>query len=301
MKRSSESRALETPEVIEAILVKVPIRTLLVSATRVSKFWNTVINTSPSLQQTLFFAPESSSDDLCYQQTRPNPFFEDWIHHEDAQPEISTHLRNSSRETDILSLLKNDSWKYPDASWRRMLLEQPPRELHILTGHIYGKRLPPQRLYQCTRLSQPRMKALFSAMVTSVMGRLSSAKPLLGCTTTFRLILDDKAVCPASDAMSDQEQQTLLATEERLLAGGKVAVLVLLEQCRFENLRESRLDRCPHCNKRLWNVEAWRDFCGIHGNRLAARGFTDTFQWQDVTHDGNADKDLVSRTGGAIA
>ncbi|GKT46867.1 uncharacterized protein ColSpa_07048 [Colletotrichum spaethianum] len=58
------SRAMETvlavPELLEAILVQVDMRTLLVSACRVSRTWKALMDESPVLQQALFFKPVSN-------------------------------------------------------------------------------------------------------------------------------------------------------------------------------------------------------------------------------------------------
>ncbi|KAI0539147.1 hypothetical protein GGR58DRAFT_500408 [Xylaria digitata] len=48
-------RVLFIPELLELILLQLDMATLLVSATRVSKTWKTVIDTSVSIQQTLYF------------------------------------------------------------------------------------------------------------------------------------------------------------------------------------------------------------------------------------------------------
>ncbi|KZL86806.1 f-box domain-containing protein [Colletotrichum incanum] len=61
MPASQDFRAMQTvlaiPELLEAILVQVDMRTLLVSACRVSKTWKAFMDGSPVLQQALFFKP----------------------------------------------------------------------------------------------------------------------------------------------------------------------------------------------------------------------------------------------------
>ncbi|OHF03667.1 F-box domain-containing protein [Colletotrichum orchidophilum] len=63
MSGSQPLRAVETvlaiPELLEYILVQVDMRTLLVSASRVSKTWKAFIDGSPAVQQALFFKPVS--------------------------------------------------------------------------------------------------------------------------------------------------------------------------------------------------------------------------------------------------
>lgn len=48
---------LTTPELLEIILLHPDIRTLLVSAQRVCQTWKVLIQTSPAIQQALFFRP----------------------------------------------------------------------------------------------------------------------------------------------------------------------------------------------------------------------------------------------------
>lgn len=53
-------RVLSLPELLEAILLHVDMTTLLVSVSRVNKSWNSVVSTSPALQQALYFRPAPS-------------------------------------------------------------------------------------------------------------------------------------------------------------------------------------------------------------------------------------------------
>ncbi|KAK2012380.1 F-box domain-containing protein [Colletotrichum eremochloae] len=63
MAESRSGNAMEVvlaiPELLEAILVQVDMRTLLVSAGRVSRTWKAFMDGSPALQQALFFKPVS--------------------------------------------------------------------------------------------------------------------------------------------------------------------------------------------------------------------------------------------------
>ncbi|PWI64733.1 hypothetical protein PCL_08598 [Purpureocillium lilacinum] len=55
-------RTLGTTELLERILLQLDMRTLLVSAMRVSRAWNSLITTSPPLQRVLFLLPEGRGD-----------------------------------------------------------------------------------------------------------------------------------------------------------------------------------------------------------------------------------------------
>jgi hypothetical protein len=58
----SQVKVLTTTELLEIILIHLDTRTLLVSAQRVCQTWKVLIQTSPTIQQALFFRP-----------TAPNP------------------------------------------------------------------------------------------------------------------------------------------------------------------------------------------------------------------------------------
>ncbi|KAI6092853.1 hypothetical protein F4821DRAFT_223422 [Hypoxylon rubiginosum] len=65
--------ALSIPELLEAILLHLDMATLLVSATRVSKAWQTVINTSISIQRALYFEPIPTDAQSYDQKVFPKP------------------------------------------------------------------------------------------------------------------------------------------------------------------------------------------------------------------------------------
>lgn len=62
---------LNTPELLESVLLHVDIATLLLAALRVSKSWHALIETSFRLQQALFFAPVSGSAAAAMLSTTP--------------------------------------------------------------------------------------------------------------------------------------------------------------------------------------------------------------------------------------
>lgn len=63
-KQTPQSKVFTTPELLEIILLRLDNRTLLVSAQRVCKTWSALIQSSPTIQQALFFqsAPKSKSE-----------------------------------------------------------------------------------------------------------------------------------------------------------------------------------------------------------------------------------------------
>jgi len=115
-------------EIIEAIFLELPLRDLLVNAQRVSRAWNTVINL-PSFQKRLFFEPRPKNH---ISEAKLNPlllesfpaFFTraaaDNIGVAKWHQEILSEADwNSSPE-------KIDAYSRKEASWRQMLVSQPP-------------------------------------------------------------------------------------------------------------------------------------------------------------------------------
>ncbi|KAI0187017.1 hypothetical protein F4808DRAFT_447112 [Astrocystis sublimbata] len=110
-------------ELFELILLQCDNRTLLTSARRVSHRWHDVIDSSPTIQEALFFRPtigiNTSSPVL-------NPilvedfslFFDDHVHTRASfqRLPIAGEDGNGRRE----------AFMREDASWRRMLVRQPP-------------------------------------------------------------------------------------------------------------------------------------------------------------------------------
>ncbi|KAF8850621.1 hypothetical protein BDZ45DRAFT_679679 [Acephala macrosclerotiorum] len=120
----AQEQALSLPEILENILLQLPVRDLLVNAQLVCRRWNTVIK-SPTLQQALFFLPESENKD---QEPRFNPLlkevFPPWFSKNQkiiyARGKVFNELDwNSSHE-------KIAAYARKEASWRQMLPVQPP-------------------------------------------------------------------------------------------------------------------------------------------------------------------------------
>lgn len=108
-------RVLATVELLELVLLQLDPQTLLTSANRVCRFWNEAIQSSSELQTLLFLRPERVALDRQHEQigTRMNPLllqrFEGMI--------------NSTLFT--TEFTNGDTFLRPDASWRRMLMQQP--------------------------------------------------------------------------------------------------------------------------------------------------------------------------------
>lgn len=111
-------QVIATVELLELILVEVDLQTILTSANRVCRYWNHVIRNSPQLQTLLFFRPESLPRDRRPNriEARMNPLllrnFEGLL--------MSTSDRNCLIEAEVVKIQR------PEASWRNMLVQQPP-------------------------------------------------------------------------------------------------------------------------------------------------------------------------------
>ncbi|KAK0664965.1 hypothetical protein DIS24_g282 [Lasiodiplodia hormozganensis] len=136
---------LETPELLEHILAQLPMRDLLL-AQQVCRRFNSIIASSPTLQQALFFRPRPAT-------ATPKPSSIKLLHYPGDEPVAETWERNpllasafwpwfdrstpKSRfsapfwDPDIFSTLPlaDEQTRFaflrPEASWRRMLLTQP--------------------------------------------------------------------------------------------------------------------------------------------------------------------------------
>ena len=117
----ASQRVLATTELFELILLGLPIRQLLIKIPLVCKHWKATIDSSPKLQQALFFQP---------------------IPHELLQlltlsekPTVKAWKRSHSDPYEYTVLMNPFSYIYmrdrseallrPEASWRRMLVSQP--------------------------------------------------------------------------------------------------------------------------------------------------------------------------------
>ncbi|XRM45668.1 hypothetical protein ABZX51_008746 [Aspergillus tubingensis] len=124
------------PEVLEQALVELDATTLLLSQ-RVCHLWNSLIKTSPTLQRALFFRPERQppTEDQNPKRTT-NPFMDKLLKHFISNPTSVNGTQDSSNWFRLFIPLqttnhqklgrKQHPYSRPEASWREMLLDQPP-------------------------------------------------------------------------------------------------------------------------------------------------------------------------------
>ncbi|KAJ5088568.1 hypothetical protein N7456_012184 [Penicillium angulare] len=128
-------------EILENILLSLDIKSLITSGQRVCHRWHDLVVTSPALQKHLYLQPDWGK-----KTKTPNPllseFFSPWfpsVVAADAKPnqasqELQTcsHIQgifggNADFENLPLARSKNNPYfMYEKASWRRMLIQQPP-------------------------------------------------------------------------------------------------------------------------------------------------------------------------------
>lgn len=124
------------PELLESILLNLDLRTLLTTAQSTCRTWTTLIKTSPRLQQALFLLPAPTAKKAhnpLLAQTFPSLF---------PAPAPNSHSspENSDQDKDtnplclftfttldmVATPAKTEAYRRREASWRHMLLQQPP-------------------------------------------------------------------------------------------------------------------------------------------------------------------------------
>ncbi|KAF8181147.1 hypothetical protein K438DRAFT_1415641, partial [Mycena galopus ATCC 62051] len=125
---------MSTPELLELTLSHLPMRHLLITAPLVSKTWQ-AITLTPTPQRALFFLPDLTSEPIqnpLLAQIFP-PFF---IHGGQSRSSWPGHASS------IMSMSWSkapDAFKRKEASWRRMLVMQPPAQTMLITETSRGR------------------------------------------------------------------------------------------------------------------------------------------------------------------
>ncbi|KAJ5827729.1 hypothetical protein N7447_004492 [Penicillium robsamsonii] len=138
----TQSRALSIPEIFELILLNLDIRTLLTKATRICHTWSHFINSSPRIQWTLFFRPLDNAlnkpkiQNPLLAETFPSIFHQSGSSNGGSTKYNDTDVDTANEDTTsnltftTFDMVRNphkwDAYIRPEASWRRMLVQQPP-------------------------------------------------------------------------------------------------------------------------------------------------------------------------------
>ncbi|KAE8353043.1 hypothetical protein BDV28DRAFT_148467 [Aspergillus coremiiformis] len=143
MAEKETHRIFLIPEILEKILLHTDIGTLLTSAQRVCCYWNALIQRSSPLQEALFFKPVEDNPRHGTKRIR-NPLLESRLWPQlfrkrfrflKARPNVP-----SSSNFPKIDPIDEDVYLRDGASWRRMLIQQPPTrymgivELHSTWG-----------------------------------------------------------------------------------------------------------------------------------------------------------------------
>jgi hypothetical protein len=108
------------------ILLQTDMRTLLTSCQRVCRDWHDLITTSPSIQKSLFFTPIKESEWGAGEKL-PNlllaAMFPTIFPAKGDPRKRDFHFSDCAMAKDAVSL---DRFIQKNASWRRMLVQQPP-------------------------------------------------------------------------------------------------------------------------------------------------------------------------------
>ncbi|KAI2718425.1 hypothetical protein CBS147311_5701 [Penicillium roqueforti] len=143
---SAQTHALSIPEIFELILLNLDTRPLLTKATRICHAWTNFIDSSPPIQWALFFRPldnalkKPKTQNPLLAETFPSIFHQsgpsngktikmkDTDTNTTNEPCTSTSTSNLTFTT--FDMVKHprkwDAFIRPEASWRRMLVQQPP-------------------------------------------------------------------------------------------------------------------------------------------------------------------------------
>ncbi|KAL2823298.1 hypothetical protein BDW59DRAFT_163460 [Aspergillus cavernicola] len=123
------------PELVETILLQTDTRSLLTSAQRVCRHWNELIKTSNNLQAALFMKRTRDRKKFLTQERQMNPLIEKLWHEF-----FRRKYQSRTGKLPPLDPLRENAYLRQEASWRQMLLHQPPtyRIGIIETDRIYN-------------------------------------------------------------------------------------------------------------------------------------------------------------------
>lgn len=168
-KRITAHLVLFTWELLELILLHLDMRTLLLSQ-RVSSIWRDVIKNSRPLRQALFFEPVEPTDVPSSARTR-NPLIDQIFWPRFVNP---LYTYSSFRKFFKYASISKDSFNRPCASWRRMLLQQPPSSVigivEMFRHGVGSRHTWYEQLLVKPRNDYLRMEALYNLIKSQVLG-----------------------------------------------------------------------------------------------------------------------------------
>ncbi|KAJ7460069.1 hypothetical protein B0H11DRAFT_2047548 [Mycena galericulata] len=132
---TAKDAVISTPELLELTLAQLPMRDLLLTAPLVSKTWQ-AITLASSLQRALFFEPDPSASEPVQNPLLAEmfpPFF---------GPEGRTRWSWPGRSSTIMAMPWSkapDEFRRKEASWRQMLVCQPPVQTMVIKETCHGR------------------------------------------------------------------------------------------------------------------------------------------------------------------
>ncbi|KAJ7125390.1 hypothetical protein C8R44DRAFT_782988 [Mycena epipterygia] len=133
---TARDTVISTPELLELILAQLPMRDLLLTAPLICKTWQ-AITLSPTVQCALFFQPDPQSEPV------QNPLLVEMFPPFFApEPEAQRRFWWPGQASSIKRMPWSkapDAFRRKEASWRRMLVTQPPPQTMIVTVTCHGQ------------------------------------------------------------------------------------------------------------------------------------------------------------------
>ncbi|KAJ6585709.1 hypothetical protein B0H19DRAFT_842999, partial [Mycena capillaripes] len=135
---TAQETVIFTPELLEQILARLPMRALLVTTPLVSKTWQAITLTT-AFQRALFFQADPASSKY---EPRRNPLlvelFPPFFRHE-LDPENRWGWPGAGAIKAMPWSHAPEAFRRPEASWRRMLVQQPPAQTMLVTETCHGQ------------------------------------------------------------------------------------------------------------------------------------------------------------------
>ncbi|KAF9883258.1 hypothetical protein FE257_003814 [Aspergillus nanangensis] len=215
---TASSRVLATPEILEMILLELDLRTLLTAAQRVSHTWVRIIKGSPSLQKALFYQStqtKTTTPDAIFYNPLLMDAFPSVFPPSMLPPRGSASTFSFGRLKMFRTPEKMDPFLRQEASWRRMLVQQPPAQSVVIFQRVHAQTSDYHRQYALEgKNTDPHegitMEMLFEALLFH---------PKIGCGIGSRTYFLWNHCCPVSRPsrgdrdINDAFQKTLTTTD----------------------------------------------------------------------------------------
>ncbi|KAK6971715.1 putative f-box domain protein [Favolaschia claudopus] len=166
---TAQDTVIATPELLEYTISYLPMRDLLVTAPLVSRTWLAITQT-PNIQQALFFEPDPSASERTFNPLLVElfpPFFTEYEKNRFSWPTANT-IQSLPESGNMF-----EAFRRPEASWRRMLVSQPPPQTMLIKQKSHGMRCDSKRTAVLHDVSL-RMGTLYS-LVLPFIDRVASS------------------------------------------------------------------------------------------------------------------------------